>query len=303
VVRNERVLVVGGSGFVGRHLARELVGRGHRVTVLSRDPHPRQLPAGVETARGDVTDFASIEHAFDRMDAVVYLVALSPLFRPKGGEEMHERVHLGGARNVVAAAEGAGARRLLHMSALGADSAGATHYLRAKGKAEEVTRASRLAWTIFRPSVVFGEGGEFVSSVRMLAPPYLTPLPGGGAIRFQPIWVGDLVPILADALADDRHLGRTYELGGPQVLSLADVARLAHGARGRPVRVVPVPMALAGVGLTLAGLVPGLPMGPDQFRSLGADNVTADNAIEAFGRRAGELTTLETFLRRPSAGD
>jgi NADH dehydrogenase len=291
-----RTLVIGGSGFIGAHLARELDRRGHHVVVLSRRPGREKLPPRVETASGDVTDLGSIEPAVRSADAVVYLVALSPLYRPRGGEEMHERVHTSGARNTVAAAKAAGVRRLLHMSALGADPAGATAYLRAKGKAEDVVRASGLDWTIFRPSVVFGDGGEFVASVRRLAPPYLTPLPGGGRIRFQPIWVGNLVGMMADALEDARHVGHTYEIGGPERLSLADVARLAHAARGRPVRIVPVPMALAALGLGLAGLVPGLPMGPDQYRALQADNVTDRNAVGAFGREPGRLVTLRSYL-------
>jgi len=291
-----KALVVGGSGFVGAHLARELAKRGHRVRVLSRDPDRGHLEPGVETYRGDVTDPGSIEDAFRGIDAVVYLVALTPLFRPRGGERMHERLHLAGARNTVAAATGAGVPRLLHMSALGADPAGATAYLRAKGRAEEIVRASGLGWTIFRPSVVFGDGGEFVSSVKRLAPPYLTPLPGGGRIRFQPIWVGDLVPMMADALEDDRHVRQTYDVGGPEPVSLADVARMAHAAEGRPVRVVPVPLALAGLGLTLAGLVPGFPMGPDQYRSLLMDNVPSRNAVGAFGRDPADLRTLESYL-------
>jgi NADH dehydrogenase len=291
-----RVLVVGGSGFVGRHLCGELRDRGHSVTALSRTPGDGDLPAGVAKAMGDVTAYDSIASAFEGTDAVVNLVALSPLFRPRGGDEMHDRVHRVGTENCVRAAREAGVDRFVQMSALGADPDGATAYVRAKGRAEAVVRDSGLDWTIVRPSVVFGDGGEFVPFTRKLAPPFLTPLPGGGRTRFQPIWVGDLVPMLADVVGDERHVGETYEFGGPEVLTLAEVAELAHGALGRPVTVVPVPMALAKVGLSALGAVPGAPMGPDQYRSLRFDNTTDENAIAAFDRSPADLRTLAAYL-------
>jgi NADH dehydrogenase len=290
------VLVVGGSGFIGTNLSTELVDRGHEVTVLSRNPGDDELPAGVETVAGDVTDYDSIEGAFEGKDAVVYLVALSPLFKPKGGDDKHLEIHLGGTENCVKAAEAHGVKRFVQMSALGADPDGPTAYIRAKGRAEDVVEASDLEWTTFRPSVVFGDGGEFVSFTKKLAPPYITPLPGGGKTRFQPIWVGDLVPMLADALEGDEHVGKTYEVGGPEKLTLAEVAKLAHGAEGRSVTVVPVPMGLAGIGLSIGGAIPGFPMGADQYRSLKFDNTTADNDVGAFGTEESELTTLSAYL-------
>jgi NADH dehydrogenase len=291
-----KTLVVGGSGFVGSHLCRELKERGHSVTALSRSPGDGNLPTGVAKTMGNVTAYDSIVEAFDGMDVVVNLVALSPLFKPSGGDEMHDRVHRQGTENVVRACEEHDVPRLVQMSALGADPNGDTAYIRAKGSAEEIVTDSSLDWVIFRPSVVFGDGGEFVSFTKKLAPPYVTPLPGGGKTRFQPIWVGDLVPMLADACEDDEHSGKTYEIGGPEKLTLAAVAKAIHGAAGRSVTVVPVPMALAGVGLSVAGKVPGFPMGADQYRSLKFDNTTADNDVGAFGVNEDDLTTLGEYL-------
>jgi len=179
------------------------------------------------------------------------------------------------------------------MSALGADPEGSTAYIRAKGRAEDVVADSGLDYVVFRPSVVFGDGGEFVPFTRKLAPPYVTPLPGGGKTRFQPVYIGDLVPMLADAVEDDAHVGETYEIGGPEVLTLADVARLAHDS---PVNVVPVPMALAGIGLKALGALPGAPMGADQFRSLQFDNTTDDSDVGAFGYDEADLTTLAAYV-------
>jgi NADH dehydrogenase len=291
-----RVIVVGGSGFIGSYLCRELKERGHSVTALSRSPGNDRLPNGVSKAMGNVTAYDSMHDAFDGMDVAVNLVALSPLFKPSGGDEMHDRIHRQGTENVVRACEEHGVSRLVQMSALGADPQGETAYIRAKGQAEDAVKNSSLDWVIFRPSVVFGEGGEFVSFTKKLAPPYVTPLPGGGKTRFQPIWVEDLVPMLADACEGDQHVGQTYEIGGPEKLTLAEVAEVIHGAEGRSVTVVPVPMALAGVGLSVAGKVPGFPMGADQYRSLKFDNTTADNDIGAFGIGESDLTTLGEYL-------
>ncbi|MBV0922646.1 complex I NDUFA9 subunit family protein [Halomicroarcula limicola] len=291
-----RILLLGGTGFVGRRLAARLVERGHDVTALARSPDATALPDGVRTVAGDVTDLDALDSAFDRQDAVVNLVALSPLFEPDGGNEMHGRVHLGGTENAVAAAERHGVSRFVQVSALGADPDGPTHYIRAKGEAETVVRDSALDWTIVRPSVVFGDGGEFVSFTRLLTTPYVTGLPGGGKTRFQPIWVEDLAEMLADCVTDERHVGETYELGGPDVLTLADVARAIYRADGKPLRVLPVPMTLARIGLTIGGSVPGFPMGPDQYRSLKFDNTVAHNDVTAFGHSETDLRSFEEYL-------
>jgi NADH dehydrogenase len=280
------VLVVGGSGFIGTNLAGELLDRGHDVTVLSRSPEDGDLPEGVETAMGDVTAYDSIEGAFEGQDAVLYLVALSPLFQPKGGNERHFEVHTEGARHVVQAME----------------DHGSTAYIRSKGQAEEIVTDSDLEYVIFRPSVVFGEGGEFVSFTKrlkgMFAPGLpIYPLPGGGETRFQPIWVGDLVPMLADALEDDEHTGEAYEIGGPEVLELREITNMVYEADGKSVSIVGIPMGLAGVGLKVAGSIPGFPMGGDQYRSLQFDNTTTDNDVESFGVTTGELKTLGAYLQ------
>jgi uncharacterized protein YbjT (DUF2867 family) len=291
-----RVLVVGGTGFIGTALCTELKRRGHEVTAMSRNPGGDDLPGGVNKVKGDVTEYGSISEAFEGMDAVYNLVALSPLFKPSGGDEMHDRIHRQGTEHVVRAAEEHGVDHLVQMSALGADPGGATAYIRSKGQAEGIVTDSGVEYTIFRPSVVFGDGGEFVSFTKLLAPPYVSALPGGGKTRFQPIWVGDLVPMLADAIDDEKHAGETYEIGGPDKLTLAEIARLIHRSDGRSTTVVPVPMALAKLGLSVGDLIPGFPMGKDQYRSLQFDNVTDDNDIGAFGVATGELTTLKAYL-------
>ena len=298
-----RVLVAGGNGFVGTHLCRELVDRGHEVTVLARTPDEDDLPGGVEAVPGDVTAIDSLEPAVAEQDAVVNLVALSPLSVPKGGNKMHDLVHRRGTENLVTAAEQAGVDRFVQMSALGADPDGDTAYIRAKGRAETAVRKSDLSWVIFRPSVVFGEGGEFVSFTKrlkkMFAPGVpVYPLPGGGKTRFQPIYVGDLAPMLADAVESSDHDDQAYEIGGPETLTLREITELVYDSEGKNVTIVSLPMGLAGVGLTVLDIVPGFPMGPDQYRSLKFDNTTNDNDVEAFGVDEGDLLTLREYLGR-----
>lgn len=295
------VLVVGGTGFVGQHLSRELDDRGHDVTALSRDPHDADLPDGVIRKEGDVTDYNSIEGAFEGRDAVVFLPALSPLFKPDGGDEMHEVIHLGGTENCVKAAEEHGVDRFLQMSALGADPNGSTHYLRAKGKAEDVVTQSDLDWVIFRPSVVFGDGGEFVYFTKRLKEIFapgvpLYPLPGGGTkAHFQLIWIDDLVPMLAEALDADEHVGQTYEVGGPETLSLREATELVFEAEGNSISIIPLPMPLAKIGLPVLGSL-GFPMGSDQYEGLDFDNTPTTNDVEAFDRTPASLRSFRSYL-------
>ena len=294
-----KVLVAGGTGFIGSYLCRALAADDHAVTALARSPEG--TPEGVTGVRGDVTDYDSVESAVEGHDAVVNLVALSPLFEPDGGNRMHDRIHRGGTENLVRAAEAGGVERFVQLSALGADPRGDTAYIRAKGQAETIVRDSDLDWTIFRPSVVFGEGGEFVSFTKrlkgMFAPGVpLYPLPGGGKTRFQPIHVEDLVPMIAAAVTDDEHAGETYEIGGPEVLTLRQVTDYVYEAERKGVTIVPLPMPLAKIGLSVLGAVPGFPMGADQYRSLKFDNTTADNDVAAFGVDQSGLTTLGEYL-------
>ncbi len=290
------VLLVGGSGFIGRHLAEELVERGHDVTVLSRSPDPTDLPEGVEISTGDVTAYDSILPAFKDQDAVVNLVALSPLFKPKGGSEAHDEVHRGGTANCVRAAEEHGVDRFVQLSGFAADPDAETAFLRAKGKAEEIVRGSDLEWVIVRPTIVFGDGDEFADFVTMVTTPFVTGLPGGGRVKYQPIWVGDLTPILADCIEDDERAGDTYAIAGPEQLSLAEVTRMVYRSRGKSVRILPVPTALAKVGLTVADPVPFVPLGADQAKSMDMDLVVEDNDVDVFGVDEADLRTYGDYL-------
>lgn len=291
------VIVVGGTGFIGRPLTHELIDRGHSVTVLSRSPS--SVPDGVRSVSGDVRNAESISDAFERMEVVINLVALSPLFEPSGNVT-HKAVHLDGTRHIVEAAKANGVEKIVQMSALGADPDGATAYIRAKGQAEAVVTESPIDQVIVRPSVVFGEGGAFVSFTKALTTPYITGLPGGGGTRFQPIWVDDLVPMLAAVTEDEAYVGMTLKLGGPETLTLAEITRLVYRADGNRVVVLPVPMPFARIGLTIASVIPGVPMGPDQYRSLKFDNTVSDNDVTEFEKTTDNLRTLDNYLEQDS---
>ncbi|QLG61529.1 complex I NDUFA9 subunit family protein [Halorarum salinum] len=295
-----KVLIAGGTGFIGGFLCRELHDRGHDVTAMARSPDDSALPDGVATVAGDVTDYDSIVDAVAGADAVVNLVALSPLFTPDGGNEMHDRIHRRGTENLLRAAGEADVERFVQQSALGADPNGDTHYIRAKGRAEEAVRGSDLPHVVTRPSVVFGEGGEFVSFTKRMKRTFapgipVFPLPGGGRTRFQPIWVEDLVPMLADCVEGEEHLGETYELGGPEVLTLRQVSEMVYEAEGKSISVMGLPMPLARVGLTVLGAL-GFPLGPDQYRSLKFDNTVGTNDVGAFGVDEADLETFGEYL-------
>ncbi len=286
------VLVVGGTGFIGTPLCMELDDRGHDVTALSRTPTDSRLPDRIETIAGDATDEETMQAAAAGRDVIVNLVALSPLFEPPEGLT-HYSVHLGATETAVGAAIEQNVDRFVQMSALGADPEGATEYLKAKGLAEQVVRDTELAWTIFRPSVVFGDGGEFVPFLRRVTWGPIKPLPGGGKTRFQPIWVQDLVEMLATATVEPGHENACYELGGPEVYSLAALTRLLHDNRGT---IVPIPMELVRAGATIAEALPGVPFGPDQARALQSDNVATSNDVTAFDQVPEDLRSLSEYL-------
>lgn len=283
------VLVAGGSGFVGRSLCRVLDERGHNVTAVSRSPNAGELPPTVDTAAADVTR-TDLTDVVDGHDAVVNLVALPSHRHPRG--RSHESVHLDGTRRLVTASRRAGVERFVQMSGLDVETDVSTAYFRAKRRAERVVRESDLDWVIYRSSVVFGDGCAFVPFIEAITPPLVAPLPGGGEMRLQPIWVEDLTPMLADGVEADRHVGRHYAIGGPEKLTLGETVSLISNSRA----VVPVPMPFAAVGFAIADLVPGVPFGRDQYRLFRLDNTVEENDAAAFGASAGDLRTLGRYL-------
>ena len=281
---DELVTVFGGGGFLGRYVAQELLARGARVRVAQRDPTDARVvkPLGglgqSQAIIADVTDAASVTAAVRGSDVVINLVGvLAGNF---------EGVHVDGARNVAAAAAAAGAKALVHLSAIGADPAAESRYASSKGRGEAAVREAFPGATIIRPSILFGREDQFVNRLARLASlmPVLPVIRGD--VRFQPAWVVDVARAIAIAALDSlSHGGKTYELGGPQALSMAELTRWTVQAIGHTPHLVPVPDPVARAMARFGGWAPGAPITWDQWLMLGKDNVVAPGAegFAAFG--------------------
>jgi len=276
-VRHQNILVIGGSGFVGRHVVNRLVGRGLKVTVPTRRraaaAYLITLPT-VDVVEADVHDDAALDQLLTGHDAVINLVGILQGSRgtPYGPE--FARAHVELPRRVVARCPAHGVRRYVHMSALGADSKGPSMYQRSKGDGDAAVRDSGLDWTIFQPSVIFGPEDRFLNTFAMLAS--IAPvLPIANVeTRFQPIWVGDVADAFVNALDKSRTIHRTYELAGPKIFTLRELVQFAADASGHRRPVVGLPGVLARAQATMMELAPGEPlMSRDNLDSMKIDSV------------------------------
>src|SRR5690606_38616456 len=222
----QKLVILGGTGFVGRHLVSRLAREGHRIVLLSRNialHSDRLLPPGVDLRELDVYDPTALQQAFAGADAVINLVGI--LNERGDNGRGFRRAHVELSKLVIAAMKLAGVRRLLQMSALNAGR-GQSHYLKSRGEAEAAVKASGLDWTIFEPSVIFGPGdGLFCRFATLLRLAPVLPLARAGA-RFAPVYVGDVVEACRRALHDRRTFGEVYELYGPDVFTLREIVRM-----------------------------------------------------------------------------
>lgn len=287
------VCLVGGSGFVGRALADQLSGQGLRVRVLTRSL-PRAMPLSVlptvELAVADPHDPAALRRSFEDMDAVANLVGILH----EGGRQSFEGAHAELPRKVVEACRASGVRQLLHMSALGASPSAPSRYLRTKAAGEEAVRAAgaTLPFTIFRPSVIFGEGDRFLNLFAKLVRLFpVVPLGGAGA-RFQPIWVEDVARAFALALGNPKCFGQAYELCGPRAYTLEELVRYVAATVGREARILPLGNGLATLQAAVLEHLPGKLMTRDNLRSMSVDNVCAAPFPAVFGFQPSALESV-----------
>lgn len=264
--RELTVLVTGGTGFVGTHLARRLVSRGHRVRTLSRNRGERSLPSKVEWRAGDVTVPGSIEGAARGCDAVVHLAGIAE----ERGTQSFEAVHVEGVRHVLSEAEGGGVDRFVLVSAAGAREEGSP-FFRTKFAGERAAEASDLDHVIFRPSIVYGPGDRFTTELASLLRRLpVFPIPGVGSLRLQPVSIEDVTDALVQALERRDTLGRVYELGGPERLKFSKIVRVVAAALGVRRPIVHLPGPVATVTLWLVGRLglpaPVTPQQLDMFR-------------------------------------
>jgi uncharacterized protein YbjT (DUF2867 family) len=271
------VTVFGGDGFVGRYVVQALLKAGARVRVASRNPKrgwflKAQANLGqIAYCVADIRDRDAVTKAVSGADAVINLVGVF-------GSDMGA-VHVEGARIVAAAAKAAGARSLVHVSAIGADPESPSRYGSSKGEGEEAVRKAFSGATIVRPSLVFGPEDQltnrFAALIRMLP---IVPVIGAKT-RFQPVFVADLArAIAASAMAPGTHSGHIYEIGGPQILSMRALNEWIAGATGREKLFFDVPDFVASAMATLTGWLPGAPMTRDQWIMLQSDNVVGAGA-------------------------
>lgn len=268
------ITVLGGGGFVGRYVVQRLLARGARVRVAERAPRKATFlkPLGglgqTQFAAADVRDPASVARAIAGSDAVINLV---------GSFADMQAVQAAGAGHVAAAANAAGVRSLVHVSAIGADRESPSLYGRSKGDGEAAVRAAFPAAAIIRPSIVFGREDQFINRfatmIRFLP---VVPVVAPHA-KFQPVYVGDVADAVVAALGD-AAAGKTFEAGGPQVLTMIELQRWIAGATGRDPLFVELPDAVSGALASGLGWAPGAPITKDQWLMLQRDNVVAEDA-------------------------
>lgn len=271
-----RVLVLGGSGFVGRHVCEQLNRLGWQITVPTRRAvnaaSVQSLP-GLTVIEASVHQDADLARLMPGHDAVVNLVAVL-----HGNEKRFEQVHVQLPGKIASAMKKAGVQRLVHVSALGTDPQGPSMYQRSKARGETFLHNAGLQLTILRPSVIFGAEDKFLNlfaDLQAVAP--FMPLAGSGT-RFQPVWVADVARAVAVCLQKPDTIGQTYELCGPDVLTLGELVKKAgqwagvnHG-RGRPV--VGLPMWVGWLQAAAMEMAPGEPlMSRDNLASMKVDNV------------------------------
>lgn len=274
-----KVVVFGGSGFIGRHIVQRLARAGAHVIIPSR--HPGQM-AALRTAGdvgqivpivADIGSDASIATAVTGADAVINLIGILAPSRGNGFDAVQHQA----ASRIARAARTAGARTFVQMSAIGADAASDSAYARSKGAGEAAVRAAFSDAVILRPSIVFGPGDGFFQRFGQMAKvlPFL-PLIGGGHTKFQPVYAGDVADAVMAALTNPACAGRTYELGGPRAYSFRELLAYICRQAGVPNRcLLTLPFPIASIQATFMELLPGKPLTRDQVRLLRRDNVVS----------------------------
>jgi len=292
------VTVFGGAGFLGRYVVRALARGGARVRVACRRPDEalRCKPMGdvgqIVPVAANIRDDASVAAAVAGADVVINLVGI--LY--ESGRQTFEAVHHEGAARIARAAKAAGAKRLIQVSAIGADAQSRSEYARTKAAGESAALAAFPGATIVRPSILFGPEDDFFNRFAAMARLALAlPLIGGGHTRFQPVYVCDVAAAIVAALEDPASAGKTYELGGPNSYSFRALMEVMLAEIGRRRLLVPVPFWAAGALAFFLEFLPIPPLTRDQVRSLGYDSVVSPGAA-GFAQLGIAPTALEVIL-------
>jgi uncharacterized protein YbjT (DUF2867 family) len=305
------VAVAGGTGFVGGAIARELASRGNRVVVLSH--RPPKAPQGVtalakyayELRTADATRPEDLAAALSGVETLVISLAFrnSPVEAPRRGQTF-EKVDAAGTEGLVAAAKSAGVKRLLYISGAGAAADAPRHWFRAKWRAEEAVRGSGIAYTIFRPSWIYGPGdhslNRFLGFARWL--PFI-PQIGNGRQLLAPVFVDDVAALAADALATPAARNQTLEVGGPETLTMDEIVRRALRVQGKRRAVLHSPVRLMKLMTAPLTLLPSPPMTPNAIEFIvGSAQVDNEPLHRILPRPVRPLEeALGTYLARPTS--
>jgi uncharacterized protein YbjT (DUF2867 family) len=289
----ESLLVLGGSGFVGRHLCARLIRAGYAARVLTRNRERSKallvLP-GLELVEADVHDPLTLAAQVRGAAAVINLIGILNERGHRGAGFRTAHVEL--VRKLIAACRSTGVNRLVQVSALGAASDGPSHYLRTKGEAEKLIRTSALAWTILQPSVIFGPDDSFLNRfATLLRRLPVMPLAQADA-RLSPVWVEDVCDAILATLASPHAVGQSYQLCGPEVMTLADTVRYVRDLLGLRRAVVSLPGPVGRAQAQLLEFVPGKPLSVDNFRSLSVPSVCQENGLARLGIVAQSVRAL-----------
>jgi len=278
----QQLVILGGTGFVGSHLVPRLAADGHRIVLLSRNREQHRelgvLPQ-VKIRSADVYNDDVLRREFDGADAVINLIGILNT----RGHHTFQRAHVELTRRIIAACHASDVTRLHQMSSLKAGQ-GLSHYLKTRGEAETLVKASALDWTIYQPSVLFGEGDGLVSRFAgLLRRMPVLPLARAKS-RMAPTFVGDVAEAIARCVNNDK-LGsrRCFELYGPDVFTLGEIVRQIRDSAGLRTPIIPLHDSFGRLQSQVAGLLPGKPFSFDNFQSLRTDSVGKIDGYAALG--------------------
>lgn len=276
------ITLIGGSGFLGRHVVRALAKRGYRIRVACRRPdlaghvQPLGVPGQIMPVQANVRYPDSLAAVCEGAQAVVNLTGV--LY--SAGAQSFDAIHVFGAEASARAAKAAKAKTFIQISAIGADAHSASNYAKSKAEGEARARANFPGAIVLRPSIVFGPEDQFFNRFAAMArfSPAL-PLIGGGATKFQPVFVGDIAKAVAQLIDANIASGKTYEFGGPEVESFRELLDFTLQTIGRKRLLVPVPWPVARIQGMIMGLLPKPLLTSDQVELLKHDNVVSADAI------------------------
>lgn len=307
-MKNKIITIIGGTGFLGRHVVELLAGQGYQIRVVARDiDSAAHLKTSGDVGQialvsGDITVPSSLYGKLANSFAVVNLAGI--LY--ESGKQKFDSVHAKGAEKLAELAKSAGVKRLIQVSAIGADNASRSEYARSKAAGEQAVKVVFPGATILRPSIIFGSEDKFFNKFAGLAAvsPFL-PLIGGGKTKFQPVYVADVAHAIMAAIEKDEAVGQTFEIGGPDIYSFREILEFICKVINRRPLLLNIPFPVASVIGAVAKFLPCPPLTADQVTLLKNDNIVGTNVktLSNLGISAGSVPAIvPLYLARLAGG-